>query len=63
VDFTMTTFMPAMTADAAFVPCADPGMRHTVRWSSPRLRWYARMASSPASSPCEPALGWMETPA
>ena len=28
---TTTTFMPARTADAAFVPCADDGMRQTVR--------------------------------
>ena len=36
---TTTTFMPASTADAAFVPCADDGMRHTVRSRSPFARW------------------------
>ena len=36
---TTTTFMPAITALAAFVPCADAGIRHTVRCSSPRDRW------------------------
>lgn len=36
--FTTTTFMPAMTALAAFVPCAEDGIRHTVRCSSPAAR-------------------------
>ncbi len=58
---TTTTFMPAMTALAALVPCAEDGMRQTVRWASPLARWYARTASSPASSPCEPAFGWSDT--
>src|SRR5918995_1383941 len=52
---------PAITAEAALVPWADAGIRHTSRGPSPRLRWYSRMASSPASSPCEPALGWSDT--
>lgn len=29
--FTTTTFIPAMTALAALVPCAEEGMRQTVR--------------------------------
>ena len=37
--FTTTTFMPAMTADAALVPCAEEGMRHTLRPAWPRLWW------------------------
>ncbi len=58
---TTTTRMPAITALAALVPCADEGMRHTARSPSPRLRWYARIARRPASSPWEPALGWSDT--
>ncbi len=58
---TTTTFIPAMTALAAFVPWALEGMRQMRRSASPRERWYAAMASRPASSPCEPALGWRET--
>ena len=30
---------PAMTAEAALVPCALAGMRHTRRWPSPRDSW------------------------
>ena len=33
---TTTTRMPAITADAAFVPWADAGMRQTSRCESPR---------------------------
>ncbi|MNI78878.1 hypothetical protein D3C73_1352930 [compost metagenome] len=58
---TTTTFIPAKTADAALVPWADAGIKQTVRCWSPRDRWYPRMASRPASSPWEPAFGWMET--
>jgi hypothetical protein len=36
---TTTTFMPAITALAALVPCALAGMRQTVRSCSPRERW------------------------
>ena len=36
---TTTTWSPAITALAAFVPCALEGMRQTVRAWSPRLRW------------------------
>ena len=59
--FTATTWKPAITALAGLVPCADIGMRHTVRWPSPRAIWYARITSRPANSPCEPALGCSET--
>ena len=55
---TTTTRSPASTALAAFVPCADSGIRQTVRSGCPCERWYPRIASSPASSPCEPAFGW-----
>ena len=33
---TTTTRIPAITADAAFVPCAEDGMRQTSRSVSPR---------------------------
>ncbi|WP_259370517.1 hypothetical protein [Streptomyces sp. SCUT-3] len=58
---TTTTFMPAITALAALVPCAEEGMRQTVRCSWPLARWKARTASRPANSPWDPALGWMLT--
>ena len=34
---TTTTCMPAICADAGLVPCADAGIRHTLRCGSPRL--------------------------
>nr|WP_284290777.1 hypothetical protein [Angustibacter aerolatus] len=37
--FTTTTFMPAITALAAFVPCALAGMRQIVRSPCPLARW------------------------
>ena len=37
--FTTTTFMPAITAEAALVPWADDGIRQTLRPSSPLARW------------------------
>ena len=55
-----TTRMPAITAEAGLVPWAEVGIRHTVRWSSPRLLWYARIESIPAYSPWLPALGGRE---
>ena len=61
--FTTTTFMPAITALAGLVPCADCGMRQTSRCASPRARWYARITSRPAYSPCEPAFGCSDTAA
>ena len=36
---TTTTRMPAITADAALVPWAELGMRHTSRAGSPRDAW------------------------
>ena len=51
------TFMPHMAAEAGFVPCAEIGMMHTSRLASPRLRWYSRMASSPAYSPVHQSVG------
>ena len=36
---TTTTLSPAMTAEAALVPCALAGMRQTRRWPSPRAWW------------------------
>jgi hypothetical protein len=59
--FVTTTVIPAMTALAGLVPCADCGMRQTVRCVSPRDRWYAAIVSSPAYSPCEPAFGCSDT--
>ncbi len=59
--FTTTTDIPAITALAGFVPCADCGIRHTFRRPSLRDSWYARITSSPVYSPCAPALGWSET--
>ncbi len=37
--FTTTTFIPAMTAEAALVPWADDGIRQTSRCRSPLARW------------------------
>ncbi|SKV27273.1 Uncharacterised protein [Mycobacteroides abscessus subsp. abscessus] len=54
---TTTTRMPANAAEAALVPWALDGIRHTSRPESPRSMWYWRMASRPAYSPCDPALG------
>ena len=52
-----------MCALAGFVPWAEAGMRQMSRDPSPRLSWYRRMTRSPAYSPCDPALGWNDTPA
>jgi hypothetical protein len=60
---TTTTRIPAITAEAGLVPCADTGMRHTLRWPSPRACRYARMAISPAYSPAAPLLGCTDTAA
>ena len=38
-DFTTTTFMPAITAEAALVPWADDGIRQTRRSPSPLAWW------------------------
>lgn len=36
---TTTTFRSASTAEAAFVPCAEDGIRMVLRWCSPRSTW------------------------
>ena len=36
---TTTTFIPAITADAALVPWAEDGIRQTRRSWSPRASW------------------------
>ena len=50
-----------MTALAGLVPWAEAGISTTSRSRSPRARWNARIASSPANSPCAPELGCRET--
>ena len=60
---TTTTRMPAMTALAGLVPCADAGISTTSRCVSPRSRWYARITISPANSPCAPEFGCSDTAA
>ncbi|CSD03764.1 Uncharacterised protein [Vibrio cholerae] len=35
--FTTTTFIDTIAAVAGLVPCAELGMRQTLRWPSPRL--------------------------
>lgn len=52
--FTSCMSIPAICADAGFVPCADVGIKQTFLSSSPRCRWYFIIAHSPANSPCEP---------
>jgi hypothetical protein len=61
VHATTTTRIPAITELAAFVPWALLGIRQTSRSGAPVLRWYARIASNPASSPWLPAFGWTDT--
>ncbi len=58
---TTTTRSPAITADAAFVPCAEDGIRQMSRSPCPCATCQARIARRPANSPCEPALGWTLT--
>jgi hypothetical protein len=60
---TTRTRMPAMTALAGLVPCADAGISTTSRCVSPRSRWYRRITISPANSPCAPEFGCRDTPA
>jgi hypothetical protein len=59
--FTTCTFIPAMTAEAGFVPWAEEGMRQTSRCASPRSRCQARITRSPVYSPWAPELGCRET--
>jgi len=33
------TFMPHMAAEAGLVPCAETGIKHTLRWLSPLDSW------------------------
>ena len=54
---TTMTRIPAMTALAGLVPCAEAAMSTTSRAASPRSRWYARITISPANSPFAPELG------
>ena len=54
------TFMPAITAEAGFVPCAEEGISAMLRCESPREAWYARITIKPAYSPCAPELGCMD---
>ena len=59
-DFTTTTFIPAIWAEAGFVPCAEVGIRQTLRCPSPRALWYSRIVRSPAYSPCAPEFGCID---
>ena len=52
--------MPAMTAEAGFVPCAEEGIKAIFRCESPLDAWYARMTIKPAYSPCAPELGCID---
>ncbi|CFN77519.1 Uncharacterised protein [Bordetella pertussis] len=38
-DATTTTSMPASWADAGLVPCAEAGIRQTLRWGWPLAWW------------------------
>ena len=38
-DLTMTHLRPAITAEAGFVPWAETGIKHTLRWPSPIDCW------------------------
>ena len=44
------TFIPAIAALAGLVPCADCGIRHTLRHASPRLAWYSRIEGLPGGT-------------
>ena len=54
---TVVTSNPASRTDAGLVPWAASGMT-TRRRGSLRASWWARMISSPVSSPWAPAAGW-----
>ena len=56
----ITTFIPAITALAGFVPCADDGIRQIFLCSSPLLLKYSRIIINPVYSPAAPELGWNE---
>ena len=53
----VTTWNPAMAADAGLVPWALSGMATVVRWVSPRSSSAARIISMPQNSPWAPARG------
>ena len=48
---------PACTQDAGFVPCAEAGIRSTLRSVCPFLRRYSRITTSPVYSPAAPEVG------
>ena len=52
----------ASIADAGLVPCADIGMKQTLRWPYPILSKYPRMVIIPVYSPAAPLLGCKENP-
>ena len=54
---TVVTSNPASRTEAGLVPWAASGMT-TRRRGSLRASWWARMISSPVSSPWAPAAGW-----
>ncbi|MCY1314578.1 hypothetical protein D9M70_652440 [compost metagenome] len=58
-----TTCRPTIWALAGLVPCAEAGIRQMLRWPWPLASWKDLMASRPAYSPCEPALGCRLMPA
>ena len=47
VQATTTTRMPAIAALAGLVPCAEEGIRQTLRWASPRERVIAADGEQP----------------
>src|SRR5690606_41227799 len=63
VDFVTTTFMPAITALAGLVPCAEDGIKQMFLCWSPLDSWYALITINPAYSPCAPEFGCNEVAA
>ncbi len=59
---TTTGVKPACTQEAGLVPCADSGIRRTVRCVCLRARRYSRMTTRPVYSPAAPEVGCMVTP-
>ena len=59
---TTTTRMPAITAEAALVPCAEAGIRQTSR-AVVAVRDVVARGSRAArrARPASPAFGWIET--
>ena len=56
-DFSSTVCMPASTALAGLVPCAESGTSTLRRFASPREACQARIIIMPVSSPWAPAAG------